>query len=106
MSKPFRDLRQKLSPAAQKRITEKTVEMMQSMPLQELRLARNLSQEKIAKILHTKQANVSRLERRSDMYISTLQTYVTAMGGKLDIIVCFPEGKVHLAQFNQLKKKR
>lgn len=104
MSKPFRDLRQKLSPEARKRAAKKTTEMIQSMPLPILRLTRNFSQEQLAKVLHTKQANISRLERRSDMYISTLQNYIKAMGGTLDIIVCFPEGRVHLAQFKSYDK--
>lgn len=69
------------------------------MPLQELRQAHQMSQERIAEILHTKQANVSRIERRTDMYISTLRSYIEAMGGQLDIVARFPNGEVHINQF-------
>ena len=102
MKKSFRQLRGKMSPEAQKKAAKKTASMIASMPLQELRQARQLSQEQLAKVLNTKQANVSRLERRTDMYISTLRSYIEAMGGKLDIVASFPEGEVHINQFKNL----
>jgi len=61
-----------------------------------------MSQERIAEILHTKQANVSRLERRTDMYISTLRSYIEAMGGTLDIVARFPNGEVYINQFEEI----
>lgn len=106
MSKSFRDLRQKLPPSAQRRAAKKTAEMLQSMPLQELRLARHLSQERLAEILETKQANVSRIEKRTDMYISTLRSYIEGMGGRLDIIARFPDGEVQINQFENLDNEK
>ncbi|MCX7123176.1 MAG: XRE family transcriptional regulator [Gammaproteobacteria bacterium] len=76
--------------------------MMLDMPLQELRQARSLSQERLAKLLDTKQANISRIEKRADMYISTLRSYVQAMGGELQIIAHFPEGNVRINQFQEI----
>lgn len=105
MSKSFKTLRDKMSPAAQKASTEKTKKMIKEMPLQELRQALQMSQERIAEILDTKQANVSRLERRTDMYISTLRSYIEAMGGELDIVARFPDGEVHINQFEEIHKE-
>lgn len=99
MSKPFSNLRNKMSPAAQKAASAKTQQMLKEMPLQELRQAHQMSQERLAELLSTKQANVSRMERRTDMYISTLRSYIEAMGGELDIIARFPDGEVHINQF-------
>lgn len=102
MSKPFNDLRKKMSPAAQKAAAEKTQQMLKEMPLQELRQAHQMSQERLAELLSTKQANVSRMERRTDMYISTLRSYIEAMGGELDIVARFPDGEVHINQFEDI----
>ena len=104
MTKPFNLLRNKMSPEAQIRVKAKTRKMLEEMPLQELRQARSLTQEQMAKILHVKQASVSKLERRTDMYISTLRTYVKAMGGNLEIVAQFPEGNVKIARFENLDK--
>lgn len=106
MSKPFNNLRKKMSPAAQKAAAEKTQQMLKEMPLQELRQAHQMSQERLAELLSTKQANVSRMERRTDMYISTLRSYIEAMGGELDIVARFPDGEVHINQFEEIDGKR
>ncbi len=102
MSKPFKTLRKKMSPSAQKASAEKTKKMLHEMPLQELRQAHQMSQERLAELLHTKQANISRMERRTDMYISTLRSYIEAMGGELNIVARFPEGDVHINQFENI----
>ncbi len=102
MSKPFSNLRKKMSPAAQKAAAEKTQQILKEMPLQELRQAHQMSQERLAELLSTKQANVSRMERRTDMYISTLRSYIEAMGGELDIVARFPDGEVHINQFEDI----
>ena len=102
MAKSFQVLRKKMSVTAQKKSTEKTQQMLEELPLQELRQARHMSQERLAEILETKQANVSRMERRTDMYISTLRSYIEAMGGELDIVARFPEGDIHISQFCEI----
>lgn len=76
--------------------------MMAEMPLYELRKAMELSQEQLATSLNVKQAAVSKIERRTDMYISTLRRFVGAMGGNLEIVAHFPEGKVRINQFKDL----
>jgi predicted XRE-type DNA-binding protein len=105
MSKPFTALRKTMSSSAQKIAADKTQQMLKEMPLQELRQAHQMSQERIAEILHTKQANVSRIERRTDMYISTLRSYIEAMGGQLDIVARFPNGEVHINQFEGIEER-
>lgn len=105
MSKPFRTLQKKMPMSAQKIAVQKTQQMLKEMPLQELRQAHQMSQERLAELLSTKQANVSRIERRTDMYISTLRSYIEAMGGELDIVARFPNGEVHISQFESIDKE-
>src|SRR6266568_515022 len=102
MAKPYSTLRAKMSPEARAKAEEQTRQLMQEMPLQELRQARKMSQEQMAKNLHTKQSNVSRIEKRTDMYISTLRNVIKAMGGDLEIVAHFPDGNVRINQFEEL----
>src|SRR5262245_42799056 len=102
MAKPFHHLRAGMSPEAQAAAAQKTQTMLAAMPLQELRQARQLSQEQLATILRVKQASISKLERRADMYISTLRQFIEAMGGELEITAKFPEGVVKITQFQEL----
>ena len=105
MSKPYSILREKMKPAARKIAAEKTKALLDTMPLQELRRARNLSQEQIAQTLSVKQAAVSKFEKRTDMYISTLRNFIKAMGGDLEIIATFPDGSVQISQFENIAAK-
>lgn len=104
MAKSFRTLRSKMSDEARAKSEHKAHTMMKAMPLAELRQARKLSQEQIASILHVRQASVSKLERRTDMYISTLRGFVEAMGGDLEITARFPEGDVKIDQFAAIEE--
>jgi transcriptional regulator with XRE-family HTH domain len=102
MARPFKELKEKMSPESLDRANQKAQEMLAAMPLQELRQARMLSQEQLAKALHLKQPSISKLEKRTDMYISTLRGFVKAMGGDLEIVARFPEGSVRISQFEDL----
>ena len=62
------------------------------MPLNELRQARGLSQKVLAEVLHVQQPSIAKLEKRTDMYISTLRSHIEAMGGQLEVIARFPDG--------------
>src|SRR5437870_10962682 len=104
MAKPFRTLREKMSPEAQRRAAEKAEAMIRDMPLDELRAARELTQEQLAKLLGVEQAAVSKMERRTDMYISTLQTAIKAMGGDLEIRAVFPDGTVRIDQSRDIER--
>jgi len=80
--------------------------MLNKMALSELRQARLLSQEEIAASLRINQAAVSKMEKRTDMYLSTLRRFIEAMGGKLEIVARFPEGEVRVNQFEKLGNEK
>jgi DNA-binding XRE family transcriptional regulator len=101
----FKELRSKMSPEAQARSEAMARETLANMPLDELRAARNLTQEHLATILGIKQASISKMERRTDMYIGTLSKFIEAMGGKLEIRACFPDGSVCINQFSEVPSK-
>ncbi len=74
-----------------KRIEARATQLIaEEMSLRELRQAHKYTQKKIAKALHIGQDGVSRLEQRTDLLLSTLRSYVEAMGGSLSIIAEFP----------------
>jgi DNA-binding XRE family transcriptional regulator len=102
MAKAFKILQAKMTPAARAGSRALAKRMMAAMALQEIRRARQTTQTTLAKSLKINQAAVSKLERRTDMYISTLRSYVEAMGGQLDIIARFDEGSVRIGQFEDL----
>jgi len=101
MAKSFKTLKEKMSPEARERSRRKAEKLIDEMPLNELRAARKLTQEKLAENLNVKQAAVSKLERRADMYVSTLREFISAMGGELEITARFPEGSVRINQFEE-----
>lgn len=96
MARKFRELTADWSPERVAAVEERTREMLREMAISELRQARNITQEALAESLGTSQASVSKLERRNDMYISSLRRMVEAMGGRLEITACFPDGDVRL----------
>ena len=104
MRKIFNSLRAKMSSSAQERSRVLAAKYRSGMALDELRQAREMTQVHLAKILGVNQAAVSKLERRADMYVTTLQDFIKAMGGELKIIAKFPEGTVEISQFEDVKK--
>ena len=76
--KDYRELRSKMSPEARARSQSKTQRMTVEMPLDELRAARQLTQDRLAALLNVNQSAVSKLERRADMYVSTLAGFIRA----------------------------
>ena len=76
---------------------------LHDMALDELRTARELTQERLAENLGIRQATVSKIERQSDMYVSTLTRFIEAMGGTLEIRARFPEGSVRIKQFSDAR---
>ena len=102
MAKKFQNLRTKMSRERLGKIDAMTKNMLAEMPMYELRRARQLSQEQLADELDIKQGSVSKLERRIDLYISTLRRYIEAMGGELTLQARFPEGAVTITQLGQI----
>ena len=105
MATKFRDVRERLSPERQERIRERTQELLGELPLQELRQARALSQEELAEVLGLNQATISKLERRTDMYLSSLRRFFEEMGGELEITASFREGRVRIQLFEELAEE-
>ena len=104
MAKKFSELRARMSPESRARAEIKAQTMLAEMPLNELRQARGLSQKMLAEVLHVQQPSIAKLEKRTDMYLSTLRSDIEAMGGELDVIARFPDGAVKISNFSDLEK--
>jgi DNA-binding XRE family transcriptional regulator len=83
-----------LRPARRRKIESRAAELVsEEMSLRELRHAHKLTQARLAETLGIGQDQISRLEKRSDLLITTLRSYVEALGGRLTLVVEFPEHK-------------
>jgi len=92
MSTNVDDLVRKLSRAQHKKVEARTTGLIaEEMTLRELRRARKLTQVSVAKALGVTQDSVSRLEKRSDLLLSTLRKHVESLGGNLSLIAEFPD---------------
>ena len=91
MTKTLKEKMEGLTPERRQRIQSMAAEMMaEEATLKDLRTAMALTQERLAETLNIRQENVSRIEKRHDLMLSTLQSYVQAMGGKLRLVAEFP----------------
>ena len=104
MGKPFKTLMDRMTPERQARIHTRAATLVREITLQELRQAQKLTQEQIASSRHMNQAAVSKMEHQSDMYISTLRRFLSAMGADLKIVATFPNGDVVINQFEDIPK--
>ena len=99
-TKKFSELRDKMPADSRARSEKEFTKMLAEMPLHKLREARQLTQATLAKTLDVNQSEVSRIEHRADVYVSTLASYIEAMGGELEIRAIFPDGEaVKITQF-------
>jgi DNA-binding transcriptional regulator YiaG len=101
MTRKFKELEKKMSPEALAKSQALADAYIKEMALDELREARKLTQAQLASTLKVDQGSVSKLERRTDMYVSTLRNFIRAMGGELHIRADFPEGSVEINQFEE-----
>lgn len=106
MARNFKELEAKLSPKRRARIKARVDNAIREMPLDELREALQLTQESLAETLHIKQPFISKVERRTDMYISTLRKIMEAMGGEPEIRAILTNGVVRISQFEEAAKLR
>ena len=90
-----------MPPKARERSERLADKLGKEIRLAELRSALGVSQDELGHLLERKQAAISRLERRSDMHVSTLREFVKALGGDLELIAKFPDGSYHIKQFEQ-----
>ena len=108
MAKTLGEKMKTLDPARQKKIeTRADYLIAQEQTLRDLRRALNLTQERMAELLKIRQDNVSRIEQRTDLLISTLRSYIEAMGGKLQLVAQFPNRPpVELSGFAAMGSER
>ena len=99
---PFSELTKDFTPERRQRIEALKGEMLAEMPLHELRRARALTQRDLANMLRVNQPAISKLEQRTDVYVSSLRAYIEAVGGKLKIVAEFPEGEVAITNFSEV----
>jgi transcriptional regulator with XRE-family HTH domain len=102
----FKELTKSFSSERKVRVAARANALKKEMALHELRQARQLSQEELARELKVGQPAVAKLERRTDMYVSNLRRYIEALGGSLEITARFPEGSVSIVNFSELDEGR
>ena len=102
MARKFKELETRMSPEAIRTSDAAYHGLKQSMALEELRDALRMTQQELAQALNVDQSAISKLEHRTDMYVSTLRRCIAAMGGQLEIRAVFPEGTVRISQFERL----
>lgn len=102
MAKPFKQLKQEMSPQRRENVENRANAILLSLALQELRQTRHLTQQDLADLLNVNQAALSKMENQTDMRISTLRKLLSAMGGTLKIVAEFPEGEFVINQFEHV----
>ena len=100
--KKFSNLTKDFSAERKAKIATQTAKLKEEMALAELRQALKISQAQLAEKLQIKQPAISRLENRTDMYVSHLRQVIEAMGGELKITAIFPDVEVTITNFEDL----
>lgn len=103
MAKKWSEIRHKADP---ERVAELRRRMERDLTLAELRKARDLTQVQLANALDVTQPGVSKIERQADLYLSTLRSYVEALGGQLELVAVFPDGAVSVRTLEELEDER
>jgi len=100
----YKDYKKKLTPEQLARVDELARKLIaEEKTLREIRKARELSQATVAELLGMNQGDLSKFERRTDAYLSTVRRYVEALGGTLELIATFPDtGPVKIAHLSDL----
>ncbi len=107
MAKSFDELVQRTTTKRTRdQAAARTKELLAELVMSELRELTGKSQTELAAILGMKQPSLSKLEKQSDMRISTLRKIVIALGGELEVLAKFPQGAIKLAQFKRPKAKQ
>jgi len=104
--RPFKDLTKRFSTERRGRVAARVAGLKTEMALAELRQARDRSQQELARTLKVKQPAVAKLEKRTDMYVSNLRRYIEGLGGSLEITATFPEGRVSIINFGDLRRTK
>jgi hypothetical protein len=102
VAKNFGELRARISAEGRAASAAEHSRLEEELSLSQLRRARELTRQKIADELHLGQGDVSKLERHMDVYVSTLASYLQAVGSDLEIRAAFPDGRaVKITQFSE-----
>jgi hypothetical protein len=101
MARKWKDMRRSFSEEDEANSKRWIAAELEKLPLAEVRKARQMTQIRLAELLQVNQGAISKMEKRSDMYLSTLRSYVEAMGGQLEIRAVFPNGEVVLEQLGE-----
>lgn len=100
MAKTFDDLiRRTTSRRIRAQAKRRARQWLRDYLLSEIRTGRGMSQIEVAKALGIRQPSLSKLERQSDMQLSTLRKIVKVLGGELDVVARFPQGDVRIRPF-------
>lgn len=91
MAKKFSELEKKMSPESRSRSDAEYRKLAEELPLHAIRAARELTQQQLASTLEIAQSEVSKIEHRTDLYLSTLRRFIEAMGGRLELRAVFPD---------------
>jgi len=86
------DIKARTKPKTRRRIEAEAQSLSEDLHLSQLRKARGLTQETMAELLGVSQAEVSKVERRTELYVGTLRKFIEAMNGELVIAARFPDG--------------
>jgi hypothetical protein len=103
-TRKFSELIQTMPTERQQSIQKRFEESLATMPPDELRKAREMTQIQLSEILGVHQSEVSKIEHRSDICVSTLVDYVEALGGHLEIRAVFPDRKIQISNFEDLPR--
>ena len=94
----FRQLIEGMPPARRQAIEKRFQESLASMPLDALRKAREMTQLQLGEVLGVHQSEVSKIEHRTDICVSTLVDYIEALGGHHEIRAVFPDRQIRISQ--------
>ena len=86
------DIKARTKPETRRRIGAEAQRLSEDLHLSQLRKARGLTQETMAELLGVSQAEVSKMERRTELYVGTLRKFIEAMNGELVIAARFADG--------------
>ncbi|HEY4838340.1 MAG TPA: XRE family transcriptional regulator [Candidatus Acidoferrales bacterium] len=106
MARKFKELFERMPSRAQAEVKARARKILAEMALDELREARKLTQEQLAARFKVGQPAIAKLEKRTDMYLSTLRGVIQAMGGELEIRAVFSDGDVRINQLKDLRRAK
>ena len=95
-----------MSPQRQAKNRAAAEQMIARIPLGQSAGGAGVDAGAVGGIAGVKQAFISKLERRADMYVTTLRKFIEAMGGKLEIRAVFPGGSVRITEFGEKRSSR